>query len=104
MGIIVVLISAMRHGLKPQRFQALRETFGIDRRTAERWREWWLETFVRGLFWKAVRGRFMPAICEKTLPGSLCEKFDIDRRDRFLDLLKFLCPVTTSSIPLERLI
>ncbi len=41
--VVVVLISAMRHGLKAQRVQALRESLGIDRRTVERWRAWWLK-------------------------------------------------------------
>ena len=100
-GIVVVLISAMGHGLKPERVHVLRESLGIDRRTLEHWREWWLETFVNSPFWRAARARFMPLICEKTLPLSLCEKFDIDRRDRLLGLLKFLCPITTTSMVLE---
>jgi hypothetical protein len=101
-GVVVVLVSAMRHGLKPQRMQALRESLGLDRRTLERWREWWLNAFVQGSFWKAARARFMPLVCEKTLPLSLCHAFGIDRLDRLLDLLKFLSPITTASIPLER--
>lgn len=100
-GIVVVLVSAVRHGLNPERMRILREALGIDRRTVERWREWWLETFVRTSFWKLARARFMPPICEKSLPLSLCRAFEIQRRDRLLDLLKFLCPITTSSIPLE---
>jgi hypothetical protein len=101
-GIVVILISAMHHGLKMERVHALRESLGIDRRTLIRWREWWLEAFVRTAFWKAARARFMPPLCEKTLPLSLCDAFDIERRDRLLELLKFLSPITTSSIPLER--
>lgn len=101
--VVVVLISAMRHGLKADRVQALRESLGIDRRTVERWRAWWLENFVRGAFWKAARGRFLPRICEKVIPWSLCETFGSDRRDRLLDLLKFLSPITTGSVPLDRL-
>jgi hypothetical protein len=103
-GLVVVLVSAMHHGLKPERVRALRESLGIDRRTLERWRAWWLETFVQSSFWKAARARFMPLLCEKTLPLSLGQKFGIERRDRLLDLLKFLGPVTTGSIPLEHLI
>lgn len=37
----------------------------------------------------------MPQLCEQSLPWSLCEVFDIKRRDRLLDLLKFLSPITT---------
>lgn len=101
-GFLVVLMSAMRHGLKAERVQALRERLDIDYRTLERWRKWWLEGFVQGPFWKAVRARFSPAICQKSLPWSLCHGFGIDRRDKLLDLLRFLSPLTTTSIPLER--
>jgi hypothetical protein len=101
-GIAVILVSAMRHGLKPDRVQTLRESLGIDRRTLERWRRWWLENFVQSPFWKAARAQFMPPVCENNLPLSLCEAFHIERRDRLLDLLEFLSPITTSSIPLER--
>lgn len=101
-GLIVVLVSALRHGLTPERVQVLRESLGMDWRTLERWRQWWLKTFVQSSFWKAARARFMPLICERTLPGSLAEAFGMDRRDRLLDLLKFLSPLTTGSVPLER--
>ncbi len=94
-GLMVVLVSALRHGLTPERMRVLRESLGIDRRTVERWRQWWLEGYVRSSFWKEARARFMPLVCEKSLPWSLCEVFDIERRDRLLDLLKFLSPLTT---------
>jgi len=32
---VVVLISAMNHGLKAERLRALRETLGVERRTLE---------------------------------------------------------------------
>lgn len=94
----------MRHGLNPQRVGRLREILNIDRRTLEHWRRWWLETFVQSRFWKAARARFTPLLCEKTLPLSLCQAFQIDRRDRLLELLQFLSPVTTTSVPLDHLI
>jgi hypothetical protein len=94
-GFIVVLISAMVHGLKPERLGLLRQTIEIDRRTVERWRQWWLDNFVRGAFWKNARARFMPLLCEQTLPQSLCVIFEVERRDRLLDLLRFLAPITT---------
>jgi hypothetical protein len=94
-GLVVVLVSAMLHGLKPDRVQGLREALGIDRRTLERWRQWWLVTFAGSSFWQEVRARFMPPLCLKTMPLSLCESFEVERRDRLLELLKFLAPITT---------
>jgi hypothetical protein len=94
-GLVVVLVSAMLHGLKPERVRRLREALGIDRRTLERWRQWWQVSFVESSFWQAGRARFMPPLCPKTMPLSLCVRFRIERRDRLLELLKFLAPITT---------
>ena len=96
-GLVVVLVSAMLHGLKPERVECLREALGIDRRTLERWRQWWLGIFVESSFWREARARFMPPLCHKTMPLSLCVSFEVERRDRLLDLLKFLAPITTPS-------
>lgn len=101
-GVVVVLVSAAHHGLTPERMRVLREALGIDRRTLERWRQWWLETFVQSSFWKLAKARFMPLMCEQTLPLSLGQAFGLDRPGQLLELLKFLSPLTTSSIPLER--
>jgi len=98
-GFVLVLLSTMLHGLNAGRVRRIRELLNTDdslsRRTLERWRQWWLDTFVRSSFWKEARARFMPPVCDKTLPNSLCSRLEIDRRDRLLALLKFLAPITT---------
>lgn len=101
-GVVVVLLAAMTHGIKPERVEALRQQLGADRRTLERWRTWWLTTFVESDFWKEARGRFMPVPNQKTLPWSLCEKFRIKRLDRLLNLLKFLRPITAPWVPVPQ--
>ncbi len=93
-GFVVVLVSAMVHGLKPARVQQIREGLAIDRRTLERWREWWRTTLVKSSFWKSARARFLPPLCEETLPWSLGLRFAIERPERLVDLLKFLAPLT----------
>ena len=100
-GVLVVLVAAAHHGITRERMEVLRQTLGIDRRTLERWREWWLETFVQSSFWKIARARLMPVICEKTLPLSLAQFFRVDYPGQLLELLKFLSPLTTTSVPLE---
>jgi hypothetical protein len=55
-GLVVVLITAMIHGLKPARVRRIREALQIDSRTLKRWRQWWLDNFVHSSFWKAARG------------------------------------------------
>ena len=102
-GVVVVLVSAARHGLTPERLRVLREALGIDRRTVERWRQWWLETFVQSPFWKQARARLLPGLGEQSLPLSLGRAFAIHRPGQLLALLKFLCPLTTSWPALEAL-
>jgi hypothetical protein len=89
-GLVVVLVSAMNHGLRADRVRRLREWLGIDRRTLVRWRAWWLEAFVRSKGWKVIRARLLPPVCEGRLPWSLCVRFGVQHRDRLLDLLGFL--------------
>jgi len=94
-GLVVVLVSAMTHGLKPERVQRLREALGIDRRTLERWRQWWLGRFVNSSFWRDARARFMPPLDHQTMPLSLCLSFAVQGCERLVDLLQFLAPITT---------
>ena len=96
-GVVVVLVGAMMHGLKPERVERLRQELGIDERTLKRWREWWLENVVQSGFWKGARARFMPRLDEAILPLALVEAFGAKRRDGMVKLLMFLSPITTTS-------
>lgn len=93
-GFVVVLVSAMMHGLKPKRVEALREALGIDKRTLARWRAWWLENFADSPFWKSARALFTPRLNEKVLPLSIVEAFKAQARDGMARLLTFISPVT----------
>ena len=53
-GLVVVLITTVIHGLKPGRVRRIRQALQIDSRTLKRWRQWWLDSFVRSSFWKAA--------------------------------------------------
>jgi hypothetical protein len=101
-SVVVVLVSAAHHGISAERMQVLREALGIDRRTLERWRQWWLESFVQSPYWKLARARFMPLLCEQTLPLSLARAFGVGWPGQLIELLKFLSPITTASVPLEQ--
>lgn len=96
-SVVVILVSAMTHGLSPKRITWLKEHLQIDRRTLAHWREWWRDHFTQGPFWKGARARLMPPVTEGSLPLELCERFGVERMDRLLELLKFLMPITTGS-------
>jgi hypothetical protein len=55
-GLVVVLITTMIHGLKPPRVRRIREALQIDSRTLKRWRQWWLDQFVRSSFTESRPG------------------------------------------------
>jgi hypothetical protein len=93
-SVVVVLVAAMVHGVKPHRVERLRQVLGIDARTLERWRRWWLETLVRTDFWKGAKGRFMPPVDPRRLPLSLVETFGAQDREGLVKLLEFLAPIT----------
>jgi len=99
---VVVLMAAMHQGLSPTRWAQVRLVLPlVDRRTLDRWRQWWRETFTVSAFWKAARARFMPPVPEEHLPLGLCERFEIDAPDGLVKLLRFLAPITTVSAGTE---
>jgi len=97
LGAVVVLVSALRQGPSPSRVRVLQELVGVGERTLRRWRQWWQHSFVEGSFWRAARGRFMPAIAAQDLPRALTERFGAPSSDGLCRLLRFLSPITTAS-------
>jgi hypothetical protein len=98
-GFIVVLLTALGHGLTAGRVAALQEQLGVDRRTLERWRLWWREHFARSAPWRTERGRFVPPPDEAALPWSLWERFWAVSESPLVDLLRFLSPWSTRAAP-----
>jgi hypothetical protein len=91
---IVVLIAIMREGATAARMRQLSELIGVNRRTVERWREWWRDTFTASPFWQIGRAAFMPPVDHDRLPVSLIERFNGGGGERLLALLRFLAPIT----------
>lgn len=98
-SVVVILLTALRHGATPSRVAQLRAAAGVSRRTLERWRRWWLEEFPRSAFWKWARGRLRAPVEEPMLPLSLLESFQRPTdHERTIDLLGFILPLTTASV------
>ena len=96
-GVVVVLVAAMMHGVSAQRVERLRDVLGIDRRTLSHWRKWWTETFVQSGFWNGERGRFRRTVQDGLMPLSLVDVFAAGQREGLVKLMKFLSPITTGS-------
>ena len=101
LGAVVIVASVLRHGATPVRASRLRELFGVDRRTLERWRLWWQTMFSESPFWRSVRGRFATAVQRSALPVSLLERFGGDAHQRLVGLLQFLSPLGSSTFRLR---
>lgn len=94
-AVLVLVLSAMRDGVTGRRAAQLHETFGVARRTLERWRHWWQEIFVRTPFWDFARGRFMPILDHGALPDCLIGRFQAAELEaRLVQCLRFLGPLT----------
>jgi hypothetical protein len=96
-GIVVVLVSAMGHGVSAKRQRRLCGQLGVDRRTLVHWRNWWTGAFVCSGFWKAMRTRFREPVGERCMPLGLVEAFEAQQSEGLVKLMRFLCPITTSS-------
>lgn len=98
LGVVVILVSAMRQGPSPRRVRELSNVFGADRRTIARWQTFWNEHFPRTPFWKVGRARLVPLVEIVALPLSLLDAFlrGADREREWGDLLRFVSPITIS--------
>jgi hypothetical protein len=75
----------------------LHEIHDVSRRTLERWRAWWLETFAKTDLWRAFRGRFAPPVDESDLPRALLERFGgVGTKHGLVATLRFLAPLGAS--------
>ncbi len=100
LGVIVVLMAVLHHGLTPMRIRRLSEQLGlwVSWRTLKRWVKWWQGQFVDSSFWKAAKGSFVSPVEVSTLPASLLERFSGHGiQDKLVKLLQFIAPLTTSS-------
>jgi len=93
---VVVLVSALVHGPSPSRLRRLKALVGVSRRTVERWRRWWLSTFVASPVWEDTRARLINVAVAR-LPASLLERFAGEEMERLRRSLALLSPLTTRS-------
>lgn len=97
LGAVVVLVTAMFHGLTASRARRIRELFGVGERTLARWRKWWRETFTGTTFWKGARALFAVPVDEATMPLSMLDRFGgTESVDALIGTLRFLSPITTT--------
>ncbi|MCL4698446.1 MAG: hypothetical protein KJ023_15560 [Burkholderiaceae bacterium] len=96
LGAVVVLVTALAHGLNGRRAAALCAQFHVSVRTLRRWRQWWLRAFVASATWSAVRARLATPVAIARLPAALLEHCTgADEATRLTQLLRLLAPLST---------
>lgn len=98
LGVIVILVTALQHGLTASRRRQLIEQLDLWPQTVARWRRWWREQVPATHCWQMLRSRFVPPIETHALPGALLSRLtgdDLARRVR--QLLTLISPLTTAS-------
>lgn len=95
-AVVVVLLTALQHGVTEKRSALLEQKAGVSARTLQRWRAWWLTEFVQGAFWRGAQGRFASPVDPGRLPASLLERFPGSDEERMVKLLCFLAGTAPS--------
>ena len=92
----MTLACALSAGVSLRRAGVLTASLQVPLRTLQRWRRWWLEDFVKTLFWRSRRALFMPPVEECSLPESLRSRFQAEGDwEHWPRLLRFLTPLTS---------
>jgi len=98
LGVVVILITALNHGLTRQRRQQLCDQLEINPQTFYRWLKWWRETFPVSRCWQSARGRFIPPLNTNQFPGALLGRFTgQDLKQRLFQFLQLLLPISSTS-------
>ena len=95
LGAVVVLATALQHGPSKTSVTKLSAQLGISRRTLARWCRWWSTMFATSRFWTSLRGRFLPAVDEATIPASLLSRLSATDEPAVVALLRLLAPIST---------
>jgi len=98
LGVVVILVTALQHGLSPRRRQRLADQLDLSPKTFYRWCRWWREDFATSATWRRLSRTLLPALEVKALPGALLGRLlGEDLEARVVALLIHLLPLTTDS-------
>jgi hypothetical protein len=97
-AVIVVVASAAARATSITGRGKARRMHGVPVRTVQRWRAWWQTVFALSVFWTGAKAFFAKPVEVASLPGSLLSRFSGDRADALEKMLRFMAPITTTSV------
>lgn len=98
LAVIVVVASASADSMTITVRGKARRVHGVPVRTAQRWLAWWRTAFALSGFWAEAKAFFAKPVEVAALPGSLLSRFRGSRTDGLEKMLRFLAPITTTSV------
>jgi hypothetical protein len=100
LGVIVILLAAVRQGPDARHISKMSNLVGADRTTIARWLTFWREQVPQMPFWKVARGVLVPTYDELALPRSLLNAFLCcgDLSGCLARLLLFLSPISIAGV------
>lgn len=97
LGTMIVLLTALQHGLTERRRRVLLEKLDIPPQTLDRWRRWWRDVFPSSRCWQAAQSHFIPPVSVDQLPGALLGRFTgTTLPQRLYQMLLLICPMSTA--------
>lgn len=73
-SVVIVLMTAMQHGITADRQKKIAQELGIARQTLHRWRFWWKEIFTQSPGWRSWKSQ-SHVECSADLPDALLARF-----------------------------
>jgi hypothetical protein len=97
-AVLVVLASAAGRAQRLEGGGRARRVLDVPVRTVRRWIDWWETVFALGAFFTEAKGFFATPIEVGELPASLLARFGSAGAEALGKMLRFIAPVTTSSV------
>lgn len=98
LAVLVVVASAAGRAMTLEGRGRAARVHEVPVRTVRRWLGWWETVFVLRAFWLEAKALFAPPVEEGGLPGTLLARFGAGTIVALEKTLRFLSPITTSSV------
>jgi hypothetical protein len=97
-AVLVVVASAAGREMGLAERRDVKRVHDVPARTVHRWLGWWQTAFALSAFWTEAKALFATPVEVAQLPASLLERFAEAGTAALTRMLRFIAPVTTTSV------